>query len=74
MFTARAVAQRVIDLTGQKPVEVDIMNDRSAVVQMEPKNLVVHVAQALHNAQIWDEQTGDHLPAIIKAECYQRGA
>ena len=57
MFTACAVAQRVIDLTGQNPVEVDIMNDRNAVVQMEPKNLVVHVAQALHNAQIWDGQT-----------------
>ena len=56
MFTARAVA-RVIDLTGQNPVEVDIMNDHCAVVQMDPKNLVVHVAQALHNAQIWDGQT-----------------
>ena len=54
MFTARAVAQHVIDLTGQNPLEVDIMNDRDAVVQMEPKNLVVHVAQALHNARIWD--------------------
>ena len=57
MFTARAVAQCVIDLTGQNPVEVDIMNDRDAVVQMEPENLVVHVAQALHNTQIWDGQT-----------------
>ena len=57
MFTARAVAQRVIDLTGQNPVEVDIMNDHDAVVQMEPENLVVHVAQALHNARIWDGQT-----------------
>ena len=43
MFTARAVAQHVIDLKGQNPVEVDIMNDCDAVVQMEPKNLVVHV-------------------------------
>ena len=51
------MAQRVIDLTGQNPVEVDIMNDRDAVVQMEPENLVVHVAQALHNARIWDRQT-----------------
>ena len=57
MFTVHAVAQCVIDLTGQNPVEVDIMNDRDAVVQMEPKNLVVHVAQALHNARIWDGQT-----------------
>ena len=50
MFTACAVARRVIDLTGQNPVEVDIMNDCDAVVQMEPENLVVHVVQALHNA------------------------
>ena len=57
MFTACAVAQCVIDLTGQNPVEVDIMNDHNAVVQMECENLVVHVVQALHNARIWDGQT-----------------
>ena len=69
MFAARAVAQRVIDLTGQNPVEVDIMNDRNAVVQMEPENLVVHVAQALHNARIWDGQTVEITCLLSSRQC-----
>ena len=56
MFTARTVAQHVIDLTGQNPVEVDVMNDHDAIVQMEPETIVVHAAEALHNARLWDSQ------------------
>ena len=59
MFTACTVAQHVIELTGQNPVEVDVMNDRNAVVQMEPETTVVHVAQALHNARLWDGQAAE---------------
>ena len=32
MFTAHTVAQHVIKLTGQNPVEVDVMNDRDAII------------------------------------------
>ena len=56
MFTTHTVAHYVIDLTGQNPVEVDVMNDRDAIVQMEPETTVVHAAQALHNARLWDGQ------------------
>ena len=56
MFTACTVAQHVIDLTGQNPVEVDVMNDCDTIIQMEPDTIVVHVAQALHNARLWDSQ------------------
>ena len=56
MFTAHTVAQHVIHLTGQNPVEVDVMNDRDTIVQMEPETIVVHAAQALHNARLWDGQ------------------
>ena len=56
MFTARTVVQHVIDLTGQNPVEVDIMNDCNVIVQMEPDTIIVHAAQALRNARLWDGQ------------------
>ena len=59
MFTAHSVAQHVIDLTGQKPVEVDVMNDRDMIVQMEPETIVVHAGQALHNARLWDSQAAE---------------
>ena len=32
MFTAHTVAQHVIDLTGQNPVEVDVMNDHDVII------------------------------------------
>ena len=59
MFTTRTVAQHVIDLTGQNPVEVDVMNDCDTITQMEPETTVVHAAQALHNARLWDGQAAE---------------
>ena len=56
MFTAHTVAQHVIKLTGQNPVEIDVMNDRNAILQMEPETTIVHAAQVLHNARLWDGQ------------------
>ena len=56
MFTAHTVTQHVIDLTGQNPVEVDVMNDHNMIIQMEPDTTVFHAAQALHNARLWDGQ------------------
>ena len=57
MFTACTVAQHVINLTGQNPVDVDVMNDCDAIIQMEPETTVVHATQALHNGRLWDGQT-----------------
>ena len=59
MFTACTVAQHVIDLTGQNPVEVDVMNDHNTIIQMEPDTIIVHAAQALHNARLWDGQAAE---------------
>ena len=59
MFTARTVAQHVIEVTGQNPVEIDVMNDHNVIIQMEPKTTAVHAAQALHNARLWDGQAAE---------------
>ena len=44
MFTARTVAQHVINLTGQNPMEVDVMNDQDVIVQMETDTIIAHAA------------------------------
>ena len=59
MFTACTIAQHVINLTGQNPVEVDVMNDPDAIVQMEPNTIIAHAGQALHNARLWDGQAAE---------------
>ena len=59
MFMACTVAQHVIDLTGKNPVEVDVMNDQDAIAQMEPDTIIVHAAQVLHNARLWDGQAAE---------------
>ena len=59
MFTAHTVAQHVIELTGQNPVEIDVMNDCDTIIQMEPETTIVHAAQALHNARLWDSQAAE---------------
>ena len=59
MFTECTVAEHVIKLTGKNPVEVDVMNDHDTIVQMEPETTIVHAAQALHNARLWDNQAAE---------------
>ena len=51
--------RHVIDLTGQNPVEVDVINEHDAIIQMEPEITIVHAAQALHNARLWNGQAAE---------------
>ena len=66
MFTACTVAQHVIKLTGQNPVEIDVMNDCDTIVQMEPETTIVHAAVALHNARLWDGQA-DEITCLLSS-------
>ena len=54
IFTARSVVHQIIGLTGRNPVDIDVMNDCNAIVQMEPEVGVVPVAQALHAKRKWE--------------------
>ena len=74
MSTAQTVAQHVIELTGQNPVEIDVMNDHDTIVQMEPETTVVHVAQALYNARLWDGQATEITCLLSSRQCGERGA
>ena len=58
-FTARSVAHQIIRLTGRNPVDIEIVDDHNAFVQMEPEGGVVPVAQALHASTRWEGFTAE---------------
>ena len=55
-FTARTVATIIQHQTGYLPIDVDVMSDRDAVIEMEPDVRVREVAQHLHGIREWDGQ------------------
>ena len=54
IFTACAVTQHIIDITGKSPVHTDVLTDCEVVVQMEPAEIVVSVAQEFCNVHVWN--------------------
>ena len=55
-FTAQAVIAIVQRHTGHHPVDVDVMSDWDAVIELEPDIRVGEVAQLLHSTHEWDGQ------------------
>ena len=55
-FTAWAVVAMVQRHTGHHPVDVDVMSDWDAVIELEFDVRVGEVAQLLHGTHIWDGQ------------------
>ena len=53
-FTAQAVVAMVQRHTGHHPVDVDVMSDRDAVIELEPDVRVREVAQLLHGTHEWN--------------------
>ena len=45
--------------TGYHPVDVDVMSDRDAVIELEPELRVGEVAQLLHGVHEWDGQPAE---------------
>ena len=58
-FTARAIVSEVQRQTGYHPVNVEIMSDRDAIIELEPKIRVGEVAQLLHGTHEWDGQLAE---------------
>ena len=58
-FTAQAVVAMVQRHTGHHPVDVDVMSDRDAVIELERGVRVGEVAQLLHGTHEWDGQPID---------------
>ena len=58
-FTAWAVVAMVQRHTGHHPVDVDVMSDQDAVIELEPDVRVGEVAQLLHGTHEWDGQQAE---------------
>ena len=53
-FTANTMVSLVQKQTGHHPVEVEVVTDRNAIIELEPDVRVEEVAQLLHGTQEWD--------------------
>ena len=53
-FTANMMVSLVQKQTGHHPVEVEVVTDRDAIIELEPDVRVGEVAQLLHGTQEWD--------------------
>ena len=62
-FTAQAVVAMVQRHTGHHPVDVDVMSDQDAVIQLELDVRVGEVAQLLHGTHKWVLISGQKLVA-----------
>ena len=58
-FSARAIVSMIQKQTGYHPVNVDVMSDRDAVIELEPEVRVGEVAQLLHGTREWDGQLAE---------------
>ena len=67
-FTARTVANIIQHQTGYLPIDVDVMTDRDAVIEMEPDVRVGEVAQHLHGIHEWDGQQAD-ISCLLSTHC-----
>ena len=67
-FTAWAVVAMVRRHTGHHPVDVDVMSDWDAVIELEPGVRVGEVAQLLHGTHKWDGQPVD-ISCLLSTWC-----
>ena len=54
ILTAHAVVQCIVDITGKSPIDIEVLTNCEVVVQMEPAETVVSVAEEFHNVHVWD--------------------
>ena len=67
-FTAGVVVAMVQRHTGHHPVNVDVMSDQDAVIELEPNVRVGEVAQLLHGTQEWDGQPVE-ISCLLSTQC-----
>ena len=70
IFTAHTIARQIMDLMGKKErIDVKVIMEQEATVQMEPESSVVPVAEALHNLHMWDGCATKIMSYVIAKIC-----
>ena len=54
VFTAHVITRQIMDLMGKNLIDVEVIMEQEAIVQIEPESSMVPVAQALHNLHVRD--------------------
>ena len=58
-FTARTIVLVVQKQTGHHPVEVKVVTDCDAIIELEPDERIGELAQLLHGTHEWDGQLAE---------------
>ena len=58
-FTAKAVGAQVQQITGFRPINIEVVTNRDAILELEPPTWPDEAAQRLHGIREWDGQMVD---------------
>ena len=58
-FTAMAVGAQVQQITGFRPIDVEVVTNRDVILEFEPPTQPGEAAQRLHGIREWDGQMAD---------------
>ena len=58
-FTVMVVGTQVQQITGFKPIDIEVVTNRNAILEFEPPTLPGEATQRLHRIREWDGQMAD---------------
>ena len=67
-FTAMTVGAQVQQITGFRPINIEVVTNRDAILEFGPLTLPGEAAQRLHGIQEWDGQMAD-LGCLLTMRC-----
>ena len=67
-FTAMAVGAQVQQITGFRPIDIEVVTKRDVILEFEPPTQPGEAAQRLHGIREWDGQMAD-LGCLLTMRC-----
>ena len=67
-FTAMAVGAQVQQITGFRPIDIEVVTNRDVILEFEPLTRPGEAAQRLHGIREWDGQMAD-LGCLLTTRC-----
>ena len=67
-FTAMAVGAQVQQITGFRPIDIEVVTNRDVILEFEPPTQPGEAAQRLHGIREWDGQMAD-LGCLLTMRC-----
>ena len=67
-FTEMAVGAQVQQITGFRPIDIEVVTNRDVILEFEPPTQPGEAAQRLHGIREWDGQMAD-LGCLLTMRC-----